>query len=60
MGAYPQSGFEVEPEVVQRDMKVEWLFGNRGMLIEDTLVIVARLKGRVARSVALIDDELRD
>lgn len=60
MNAYPQSSFTVEPEILQRDMKVEGLFGNRGMLIEDTLDIVSELKTQVAKSITLIEAELSE
>ena len=60
MNAYPQSSFVVEPEILQRDMKVEGLFGNRGMLIEDTLDIISELKNQVAESITLIDAELSE
>ena len=58
MSHYPRSSFVGEPAVLQRDMKVEGLFGNRGMLIEDTLVIVLELETHVADSVKLIRMEL--
>lgn len=55
MNAYPQSRFPGDPEILQRDMKVEGLFANRGMMIEDTLEIVSELRDNVANSVTLID-----
>ena len=58
MSAYPQSSFVVGPEVLQRDMKIEGLFGNRGMLIEDTLEIVSELRAQVAESIVLIEVDL--
>ena len=58
MNAYRDSRFVAEPAVLQRDMKVEGLFGNRGMLIEDTLDIVSDLKQHVAKCLALIEAEL--
>ena len=36
MTRYPASGFEASSAAVQRDMRIQGLFGNRGMLIEDT------------------------
>jgi hypothetical protein len=39
-------------------MKVEGLFGNRGMLIEDTLDIVLELEVQAANCVSLIAAEL--
>ncbi len=58
MSRYPESSFVGDPENIQRDMKVEGLFGNRGMLIEDTLDIVTRLQDRVVDTVNLIEAEL--
>ncbi len=58
MSDYPKPSFMGEPAILQRDMKVEGLFGNRGMLIEDTLVIVLELKTHVANSVKLMRMEL--
>jgi hypothetical protein len=60
MNAYSESSFEFEPEIVQRDMKVEGLFGNRGMITEDTLDIVSELKAHVAKSITLIEAELSE
>ena len=60
MNDYPEPRFTGDPEILQRDMKVEGLFGNRGMLIEDTLVIVLELKKQVADSVELISIVLSD
>ena len=60
MNDYPEPSFTGDPEIIQRDMKVEGLFGNRGMLIEDTLVIVLELKKQVADSVELISIALSD
>ncbi|MFT4888178.1 MAG: hypothetical protein ACJAY7_000480 [Pseudohongiellaceae bacterium] len=36
MTRYPLSSFQTEPALFQRDMKVEGLFANRGMILEDT------------------------
>ena len=58
MNHYPDSSFVGDPEHIQRDMKVEGLFGNRGMLIEDTLEIVTRLQDHVVNTVNLIEVEL--
>jgi hypothetical protein len=58
MNAYPRSSFTAEPGILQRDMKVEGLFGNRGMMIEDTLQIIDELKVRVATGIELIESEL--
>ena len=58
MTHYPDSSFEGNPENIQRDMKVEGLFGNRGMLIEDTLEIVIELQDHVVDTAELIESEL--
>jgi hypothetical protein len=58
MNAYPGTSFDADPGILQRDMKVEGLFGNRGMLIEDTHRIASELQEQVARSIALIEAEL--
>ena len=58
MNHYPGSSFVGDPENIQRDMKVEGLFGNRGMLIEDTLEIVTELQDHVVKTVTLIEVEL--
>lgn len=58
MNHYPDSSFIGDPENIQRDMKVEGLFGNRGMLIEDTLEIITELQGHVDSTVKLIEAEL--
>jgi len=58
MSHYPRSNFVIDPAVIQRDMKIEGLFGNRGMQIEDTLVIVLRLQTHIDDSLKLIGMEL--
>lgn len=58
MGHYPESDFAGDPEILQRDMKVEGLFGNRGMLIEDTLDIVSELQVHARDTANLIETEL--
>lgn len=58
MNHYPDSSFVGNPENLQRDIKVEGLFGNRGMLIEDTLEIVTALQDHVEDTVKLIEAEL--
>ena len=60
MGRYPHSSFTISPSVVQRDMRVEGLFGNRGMMIEDTDRIVTNLTERVRRMLALTAGLLED
>ena len=51
---YPPPGFSGEASLIQGDMKVEGLFGNRGIMIEDTLLIVRDLKVRAALGIELI------
>ena len=58
MNHYPDSSFVGDPENIQRDMKVEGLFGNRGMLIEDTLKIVTELQDHLVDTVTLIEAQL--
>ena len=58
MGRYPSSSFEANPSVLQRDMRVEGLFGNRGMMVEDTDDIAERLLGVSDRILALLDRSL--
>lgn len=60
MDAYPQSSFVGDPAILQRDMKVEGLFGNRGMMIEDTLNIVSELRNQTTKSVTLIEAVLTE
>jgi hypothetical protein len=60
MNRYPRSSFVVSPSVIQRDMKVEGLFANRGMMLEDTDGMVADLGERVQRMLALTERLLRD
>ncbi len=56
MDRYPRSSFEASAEAVQRDMKVEGLFGNRGMMIEDTAEIVSDLRLKASRILALAEE----
>ena len=58
MARYPRSTFRVSAEAMQRDMKVEGLFGNRGILIEDTDAIVETLDERASAVLNLIDEVL--
>jgi hypothetical protein len=51
---YPDSRFTGQPETIQRDMTLEGFFGNRAMLIEDTLVVISELKVQVADCLGLI------
>ncbi len=60
MTPYPESNFTGDPEIIQRDMKIEGLFGNRGMMIEDTLAIVSKLRARAEESMNLIAVELHN
>lgn len=55
MKRYPRSDFTVNSAVVQRDMRLEGMFGNRGMMIEDTDVIVIDLVERSERIIARIE-----
>jgi len=55
MGRYPRSDFTVSSAAVQRDMRLEGLFGNRGMMVEDTDDIVVGLGERAARMAALVE-----
>ena len=57
---YPDSSFTGDSEAIQRDMTLEGLFGNRGMMIEETLVVVDRLKAQAADCMKLITAELQD
>lgn len=54
MDAYPRSVFAGAPEAVQRDMKIEGLLGNRGILLEDTERILRDLDARAERILTLI------
>ena len=49
MTRYPLSDFEAEPALFQRDMKLEGLFANRGMLIEDTEIYLAEVQEAVGQ-----------
>ena len=55
-GHQPAQGLPAEG--MQRDMKVEGLFGNRGILIEDTDEIVQLLDDRAVEALSLIDEVL--
>jgi hypothetical protein len=54
MSRYPASGFEASAAAVQGDRRVEGLFGNRGMLIEDTDERLRRLDALTVDILALI------
>ena len=58
MGRYPRSSFSVSGERFQRDMRVEGLFANRGMMIEDTDRIVVTLDELASDALRLLRDEL--
>lgn len=60
MTHYPEPSFVGKPEALQRDMKVEGLFGNRGMMIEDTLNIISEIKAQLVKVTNLIAAELQD
>ena len=53
MSAYPTSDFTASAAVVQRDLRMEGLFGNRGMLIEDTDMKLVDLDESAAEILAL-------
>jgi hypothetical protein len=59
MDRYPHSGFKANAAIVQNDMKVEGLFGNRAMMLEDADEIVAALSERLHRMVVLTDQRLK-
>jgi hypothetical protein len=54
MGRYPHSSFEASAAAIQRDRRVEGLFGNRGMLIEDTDARLERLDTMAAELLHVI------
>jgi hypothetical protein len=58
MARYPRSSFSVSGEGFQNDMRVEGLFANRGMMIEDTDRIVVALDELASQAVRLLRDEL--
>lgn len=58
MERYPASSFTGSADRVQRDMKVEGLFGNRGMLIEDADVRLQALSERASRVLDVIEEVL--
>lgn len=58
MDRYPGTSFTVSATAFQRDMKTEGLFGNRGMMIEDTDRIVRDLDARAERALVLIGETL--
>jgi hypothetical protein len=58
MDRYPHSSFGASASVVQRDRRLEGLFGNRGMLIEDTDERLRRLDLMATELLALIRQSL--
>lgn len=58
MDRYPRSSFSVSGERFQHDMRVEGLFANRGMMIEDSDRIVVSLDQFASRALRLLQDEL--
>jgi len=58
MDRYPRSSFSVSGERFQHDMRVEGLFGNRGIMIEDTDKIVVALDELASQAIRLLRDEL--
>lgn len=55
MTRYPSSDFHADPAIFQRDMKLEGLFANRGMLIEDTEVYLVEVHEAVGRILQRLD-----
>ena len=60
MGAYPRTSFVGDAETLLSDMEFEGLMGNRGMLVEDSLLYVAELEKRLERALTLIEREFAD
>ena len=58
MERYPPSSFDVSAEGFQHDMRVEGLFGNRGMMIEDTDEIIVALTELASQAIGLLEGEL--
>lgn len=58
MARYPRSSFSVSAEGFQHDMRVEGLFSNRGMMIEDTDRIVVALDEMASQAIRLLRDDL--
>jgi hypothetical protein len=58
MERYPRSSFSVSAEAFQHDMRVEGLFANRGMMIEDTDGIVVPLSELISQAIRLLGEEL--
>ncbi|MDH5590217.1 MAG: hypothetical protein OEZ65_15785 [Gemmatimonadota bacterium] len=58
MDRYPRSSFSVSAEGFQRDMRMEGLFANRGMMVEDTDQIVAALHQLASHALQLLQAEL--
>ena len=55
MDRYPRSDFPADPAQFQRDMKLEGLFANRGMLIEDTDSYLMEMQQSIANILNLIN-----
>ena len=58
MSRYPASSFRSGSAVLQRDMRLEGLFANRGMMVEDTDNIADRLLGVSDRILSLLTRSL--
>ncbi len=54
MDRYPQSSYSGDPHALQKNMVTEGLFGNRGMLVEDTDAAVRTLTQRADEILALL------
>ena len=55
MARYPNSDFPADPALFQRDMKLEGLFANRGMLIEDSDLYLLDMQQSIAEIQNLIE-----
>jgi hypothetical protein len=55
MTRYPPSDFERDSALFQRNMRIEGLFSNRGMLIEDTEVHIDEVKHSIDEIIQRID-----
>lgn len=58
MNRYPRSDFSAGADAVQRDMRVEGLFANRGMMIEDADGVVVTLAEEARRIRSIIEELL--
>ena len=58
MKRYAKSDFKADAEVFQRNIKLEGLFGNRGMMIEDTNLEVRNLMRYAEMILRSLEQEL--